>query len=68
MDWHALCGDKLVTPQQAVALIRPTDTVYIAGIQATPFALCQALVERQDTLRGLRINSLVRFTTGTLPA
>ena len=61
MDWHALCGDKLVTPQQAVALIRPTDTVYIAGIQATPFALCQALVERQDTLRGLRVNTLVSF-------
>ncbi len=67
MDWHSLCGNKLVTPQQAIALIKPTDTVYIAGIQATPFVLCQALVEQKEALRGLCLNTLISFYNWDIP-
>ena len=67
MNWQSLCGDKLVTPEQAISLIQPTDKVYIAGIQATPFALCHALVEQKQALRGLRLNTLVSFYDWDIP-
>ena len=67
MNWQSLCGDKLVTPEQAISLIQPTDKVYIAGIQATPFALCHALVEQKQALRGLHLNTLVSFYDWDIP-
>jgi hypothetical protein len=48
MTWQSRCGDKLVTPEQAISLIKPTATVYIAGIQSTPYALCQALIAHKE--------------------
>lgn len=61
MDWRALCGEKLVSPEQALDSIQPTDRIFIAGLQGTPFALCQALITRRTELRGLRLNTLVSF-------
>lgn len=61
MDWQALCGKKLVSPEQALDIIQPTDRVFIAGLQGTPFTLCQALITRRAELRGLRLNTLVSF-------
>lgn len=55
------CGKKLVSPEQALDLIQPTDRVFIAGLQGTPFTLCQALITRRAGLRGLRLNTLVSF-------
>lgn len=59
MDWRALCGEKLVSPEQALDLIQPSDRVFIAGLQGTPFTLCQALITRRAELRGLHLNTLV---------
>jgi len=59
MDWRTLCGKKLVPPEQALDLVQPTDRVFIAGLQGTPFTLCQALITRRAELRGLRLNTLV---------
>ena len=67
MTWQSLCGDKLVTPEQAISLIKPTDTVYIAGLQSTPYALCQALIAHKEALRGLRLNTLVSFYDWDIP-
>ena len=67
MTWQSLCGDKLVSPAQAIALIKPTNRVYIAGVQATPFTLCQALVEQKEALRGLRLNTLISFYDWDIP-
>ena len=67
MTWQSLCGDKLVTPEQAISLIKPTDTVYIAGLQSTPYALCQALIANKEALRGLRLNTLVSFYDWDIP-
>ncbi len=61
MDWRARCGEKLVTPVQALRIVQPTDRVFIAGLQSTPFTLCQALIEKKAELRGLRLNTLVSF-------
>ena len=67
MDWQSLCGDKLVTLEQAISLITPTDNVYIAGIHSTPSALCQALVSHKEALRGLHLNTLVSFFDWNIP-
>ena len=46
MNWREMCGEKLVTPEQALSILRPTDRVFIAGFLGTPFSLCQALLEK----------------------
>ncbi len=61
MAWRALCGEKLVTAERALEIVRPTDRVFIAGLQSTPFTLCRALMEKKATLRGLHLNTLVSF-------
>ena len=61
MDWRVLCGEKLVTAERALEIVRPTDRVFIAGLQSTPFTLCRALMEKKAALRGLRLNTLVSF-------
>lgn len=61
MDWRALCGEKLISPEQALDIVQPTDRVFIAGLQGTSFTLCQALIARRTELRGLRLNTLVSF-------
>src|SRR5262249_21469331 len=67
MDWRALCGEKLVTPEQALELIQPTDRVFIAGLQSTPFTLCRALIEKRAELRGLHLNTLVSLFPWDVP-
>lgn len=67
MDWRALCGEKLVAAKQALEVIQPSDRVFIAGLQSTPFTLCQALVERKEALRGLRLNTLISFFSWDTP-
>src|SRR5262245_10492722 len=67
MDWRALCGEKLVTPEQALKLIQPTDRVFIAGLQSTPFTLCRALIEKRAELRGLHLNTLVSLFPWDVP-
>ena len=57
MNWRALCGEKLVTPEQALEFIQPTDRVFIAGLQSTPFTLCRALIEKRAELRCRRARS-----------
>lgn len=61
MDWREQCGEKLVTPERALEIVQPTDRVFIAGLQSTPFTLCRALIEKKQELRGLRLNTLVSF-------
>jgi acyl-CoA hydrolase len=67
MDWRALGGEKLVTPEQALELIQPTDRVFIAGLQSTPFTLCRTLIEKRAELRGLHLNTLVSLFPWDVP-
>src|SRR5262249_32788578 len=32
MAWPALCGEKLVTPEQALEIVQPIDRVFIVGL------------------------------------
>jgi acyl-CoA hydrolase len=46
MDWRSKYAHKLVSPADAVARIKPGDTVMVAPYSCTPFTLCNALLER----------------------
>ncbi len=67
MNWREMCGKKMVTPEQALSILQPTDRVFIAGFLGTPFSLCQALLEKKADLRGLRLNTLVSFFDWNVP-
>ncbi len=67
MTWQSMCGDKLVSPDRALAIIHPSDRVFTAGLTETPFTLCRALVEKKEELRGLRLNTLVSLFDWNLP-
>ena len=56
MDWQRMVGDKLVSPQEAVQAVKPGDQVMVAPINGTPFTLCQALYDRRNELRGMRVD------------
>ncbi len=55
MDWREICGKKLVSAARAVEAIRPGDTVQVNWLHGTPFALCEALLERKGELRGVKV-------------
>lgn len=58
MDWREMVRDKLMSPQEAVQAVKPGDRVVVAPLTCTPFTLCQALYERRQELKGLRLEHI----------
>ncbi|MDQ1425459.1 MAG: hypothetical protein QOD72_2957 [Acidimicrobiaceae bacterium] len=58
MNWRDRCGDKLMTPEQAVRRIQSGDSVTVAPYTCTPHTLCNALMARIRTgeVRDIRID------------
>lgn len=56
MNWRDAVHDKLMTPDEAVAVVRPDHQVSVAPFTCTPFTLCQALYRRRHELRGMRLD------------
>ena len=56
MDWRQIVGNKLMSPQEAVQAVKPGDQVMVTPINGTPFTLCQALYDRRNELKGMRID------------
>ena len=61
MNWKDIAGTKLMSPREAVSLIRPTDKVMVAPINVTPFTLCRALFERRTELKGMHLDHFAPF-------
>ncbi|HEU4764145.1 MAG TPA: acetyl-CoA hydrolase/transferase C-terminal domain-containing protein [Candidatus Eisenbacteria bacterium] len=55
LDYH----DKLATPEEALRLVRPGDTVYVHPGCAAPQTLLAALVARKDDLHDVRVIHLM---------
>jgi len=51
-----MVGDKLMSPQEAVRVVKSGDQVMVGVINVTPFTLCQALYDRRSELKGVRID------------
>jgi 4-hydroxybutyrate CoA-transferase len=56
MDWRAMIADKLMSPQEAVSVVKPGDTVMVAPFISTPMDLCAALYERRHQVKKIRID------------
>ena len=56
MDWRKELGSKLVSPQEAVAVVKPGDQVMVAPFTCTPHTLCNALYDRRSELSNVRID------------
>jgi 4-hydroxybutyrate CoA-transferase len=55
MDWKAQAGGKLMSPEDAVSIVKSGDNVGVAPFTTTPFTLCEALFARRNELEGLTI-------------
>ena len=58
MDWRERCGNKLVSAQEAMKAVRDGDSVQVNWLHATPVTLCEALLARKDTLRGVTVGTI----------
>ena len=56
--WRDLHHTRLATPAEALAAVRPGDTVAVASFSNTPYTLCRALAARRRELRGLRVEHM----------
>lgn len=55
MNWRATISDRLVSPEEAVSLVKSGDTVYGGGWTSVPMQLTAALVERRNDLRDVTL-------------
>ncbi len=60
LDWRAQLGGKLVSPAEAVSLIKDGDSVWAGGWTSVPPQLCGALSARGSELKDV---SIVSFLT-----
>lgn len=58
MDWRERCGNKLVTAQEAMRVVRNSDTVQVNWLHATPVSLCDALIARAEELRDVKVGTV----------
>jgi 4-hydroxybutyrate CoA-transferase len=50
MKWSEIFRRRLLTPEQAAAMVKAGDRMYISGNAATPFVLLQAIADRAPEL------------------
>lgn len=58
MDWRERCGNKLVSPQEALTAVRDGDTVQLNWLHATPVTLSAALMARKHELRDVQVGAI----------
>ena len=56
MNWRDMIGGKLMTPAEAVSVVKSGDQVMVAIINCTPYTLCAALYDRRNELEGVRVD------------
>lgn len=69
MSWQDICGEKLVSVEEAVGTIRSGDVVHVAPYSTTPYTLCKALQARasRENLSGIRVDHPAAFLSWTDP-
>ncbi len=56
MNWRDMVGGKLMTPAEAVSVVKSGDQVMVGAINCTPYTLCAALYDRRSELEAVRID------------
>jgi acyl-CoA hydrolase len=67
-DWRSRVAGKLVSPEEAVAVIKHGDVVWAGGWTSVPPQLCGALAARGPELQGVTIVSFLTPYKWDLPA
>ncbi|MGI8925786.1 MAG: acetyl-CoA hydrolase/transferase family protein [Tepidiformaceae bacterium] len=55
VNWREQCKDKLMSPAEAVATIKPGDRIWAGVLNSVPTTLCGALAERAPELPGAAV-------------
>src|SRR5579859_901934 len=54
-DWRERYAGMLVSPREAMSLVRPGDRVWVGGLNSVPLTLCAALAELAPDLPGVSV-------------
>jgi len=57
--WRGQVADKLTSPAEAMAIVRPGDTVWMGAAGSVPTTLCDALAGRAAALPGVTVATLL---------
>jgi len=55
MSWIYKYREKVVSPEEAVSVVKSGDRVYMSGNAATPYVLLRALAKRKDELENVEV-------------
>ena len=55
MDWQQQVADRLMSPADAMRIVKSGDVVWMGALSSVPVTLCQALIERADELADVTI-------------
>jgi len=55
MKWVDRYRSKIVSPEEAVSVVRSGDRVFVSGNASTPYVLLRALAKRKDTLENVKV-------------
>lgn len=55
MSWIYKYREKVVSPEEAVSVVKSGDRIYMSGNAATPYVLLRALARRKDELENVEI-------------
>ncbi|NOY78119.1 MAG: acetyl-CoA hydrolase/transferase family protein [Calditrichaeota bacterium] len=59
MSWIYQYREKVVSPEEAVSVIKSGDRIYMSGNAATPYILLHALAKRKDELKNVEITHVL---------
>ncbi len=59
MNWLPFYMSKVVTPDEAVSVVKSDDRIFISGNAASPTFLTEALAKRKDELTGVEVNHVL---------
>ncbi len=55
MSWMYHYREKVVSPEEAVSVVKSGDRIYMSGNAATPYILLNALAKRKDDLKNVEV-------------
>ncbi len=59
MSWIYQYREKVVSPEEAVSVVKSGDRIYMSGNAATPYILLNALAKRKDELRNVEVTHVL---------
>ncbi len=59
MSWIYQYREKVVSPEEAVSVVKSGDRIYMSGNAATPYILLNALARRKDELKNVEVTHVL---------